>query len=67
MRSCGLESSLRVIDNWVAAERELKIKIGMPYSEGLSMNPLDSIGGTVVSGIILAIILAFVAKTIAGV
>lgn len=30
------------------------------------MNPLDSISGTVVAGVVLAIILAFVAKAIAG-
>ena len=30
------------------------------------MNPLDSIAGTVIAGIVLAVILAFVAKTIAG-
>ena len=30
------------------------------------MNPLDSIAGTVIAGIVLAVILAFVAKAIAG-
>ncbi len=30
------------------------------------MNPLDSISGTVVAGVVLAVILAFVAKAIAG-
>lgn len=30
------------------------------------MNPLDSIPGTVGAGIVLAVILAFVAKAIAG-
>ena len=30
------------------------------------MNPLDSIAGTVGAGIVLAVILAFVAKAIAG-
>ncbi len=30
------------------------------------MNPLDSIAGTIVSGFILAIILAYVVKAIAG-
>ena len=30
------------------------------------MNPLESIAGTVVAGIVLAVILAFVAKAIVG-
>ena len=30
------------------------------------MNPLDSIAGTVAAGVVLAVILAFVAKAIAG-
>jgi len=30
------------------------------------MNPLDSIPGTIVAGIVLAVVLAFVAKAIAG-
>lgn len=30
------------------------------------MNPLDSITGTIISGIVLAIILTFVIKAIAG-
>ena len=30
------------------------------------MNPLESIPGTVIAGVVLAVILAFVAKTIAG-
>jgi hypothetical protein len=30
------------------------------------MNPLDSISGTIVSGFILAVILAYVVKMIAG-
>ncbi len=30
------------------------------------MNPLDTLGGTVTAGIVLAIILAYVAKSIAG-
>ncbi len=30
------------------------------------MNPLESIAGTVIAGIVLAVILAFVAKTIVG-
>jgi len=31
------------------------------------MNPLDSLGGTVAAGFVLAIILAYVAKALAGV
>jgi hypothetical protein len=31
------------------------------------MNPLDSITGTIISGIVLAIILLFIVKAIAGV
>ncbi len=31
------------------------------------MNPLDSITGTIISGIVLAIILVFIVKAIAGV
>ena len=30
------------------------------------MNPLETIPGTVIAGVVLAVILAFVAKTIAG-
>ena len=30
------------------------------------MNPLESIPGTVIAGVVLAVILAFVAKAIAG-
>lgn len=30
------------------------------------MNPLDTLGGTVTAGVILSVILAFVAKAIAG-
>jgi len=30
------------------------------------MNPLDSIWGTIISGVVLAIVLAFVIKGIAG-
>ena len=30
------------------------------------MNPLDSIPGTIIAGIVLAVILAFVAKQIVG-
>ncbi len=30
------------------------------------MNPLESIAGTVIAGIVLAVILAFVAKAIVG-
>ena len=32
-----------------------------------SMNPLDSLGGTVAAGVVLSIILAYVAKALAGV
>ncbi|MEN9727221.1 MAG: hypothetical protein RL434_1587 [Pseudomonadota bacterium] len=31
------------------------------------MNPLDSLGGTVAAGVVLSIILAYVAKALAGV
>ena len=31
------------------------------------MNPLDSITGTIISGLVLAIILVFIVKAIAGV
>lgn len=31
------------------------------------MNPLDSIGGTIVSGLVLAVVLAFVIRMLAGV
>jgi hypothetical protein len=34
--------------------------------EEIVMNPLDSITGTIVSGFVLAIILAYVVKAIAG-
>jgi len=34
--------------------------------EEIIMNPLDSIAGTIVSGFILAIILAYVVKAIVG-
>lgn len=30
------------------------------------MNPLDTLGGTVTAGIILSVVLAFIAKAIAG-
>jgi hypothetical protein len=30
------------------------------------MNPLDSIPGTIVAGVVLAVVLAFIAKAIAG-
>lgn len=31
------------------------------------MNPLDTLGGTVTAGIVLAVVLSYVAKLIAGV
>ena len=31
------------------------------------MNPLDSIWGTIIAGIVLSVILVFIAKSIAGV
>lgn len=31
------------------------------------MNPLDTLTGTIISGVVLAVILAFVAKAISGV
>lgn len=31
------------------------------------MNPLESLGGTVVAGVVLAIVLAYLAKIVAGV
>lgn len=31
------------------------------------MNPLDTLGGTVTAGVVLAIVLSYVAKVIAGV
>lgn len=34
--------------------------------EGHVMNPLDSIPGTIVTGLVLAAVLVFVAKAIAG-
>lgn len=34
---------------------------------GRRMNPLDSITGTIVSGLVLAVILVFVIKAIAGI
>jgi hypothetical protein len=31
------------------------------------MNPLDSLGGTVAAGLVLAVVLAYVAKAVAGI
>lgn len=31
------------------------------------MNPLETLGGTVIAGVVLAIILAYIAKMVAGV
>lgn len=34
--------------------------------KGVSMNPLDSICGTIITGLVLAIVLVFVIKALAG-
>ncbi len=43
------------------------IENGLISTGGNAMNPLDSITGTIISGIVLAIILVFIVKAIAGV
>ncbi len=37
------------------------------FEENPTMNPLDSLGGTVAAGFVLAIVLSYVAKALAGV
>jgi hypothetical protein len=38
----------------------------MRQQEAHAMNPLDSVVGTIISGLVLAVILVFVIKAIAG-
>ena len=59
-----LESSSAVIDNWRNAapnDRDTIMNIGRK-----PMNPLDTVTGTLISGVVLTVILVFVAKAIVG-
>jgi hypothetical protein len=43
-----------------------RISTRLPQPRGGKMNPLDTIVGTIASGIVLAVILTFIIKLIAG-
>ncbi len=43
-----------------------KLEYGITTWGALIMNPLETIQGTVIAGVVLAVILAFAAKAIAG-
>ncbi len=49
-----------------ASTSRVSKRIANTYWGDLIMNPLDTIQGTVIAGVVLAVILAFAAKAIAG-